>query len=183
MFRCFTDPIFSPPVLVKGGLGRPMATLTPMEISTFLKVCLHHPCNTLGKANSSIAQILMATMTTYSLTITCVKISILLLYRRIFTTASFRRVSVAVGIACLLWFIIEVFLDIFQCRPFKAAFDPMLLLTDHCIDLQSFYSGITVANLGLDLVVLYLPLHMVWKLKLPTKQKLMLSGTFLLGGL
>lgn len=125
----------------------------------------------------------MATMTTYSLTITCVKVSILLLYRRIFATTPFMRVSLFVGIACVLWFVIEVFMDIFQCRPFTAAFDPTLLFTDHCIDLQSFYSGVTIANLGLDVVVLYLPLHMVWKLKLPTKQKLMLSGIFLLGGL
>lgn len=125
----------------------------------------------------------MATMITYSLTITCVKVSILLLYRRIFTTTRFKKVSLVVGIACVLWLVIEVFMNIFQCRPFAAAFDPALLFTDHCIDLQSFYSGITIANLGLDVVVLYLPLHMVWKLKLPTKQKLMLSGIFLLGGL
>ena len=125
----------------------------------------------------------MATMTTYSLTITFVKISILLLYRRIFTTAPFRKASVAVGAACLLWFIIEVFMDIFQCHPIKAAFDPALLSTDRCIDLQSFYSGITIANLCLDVVILYLPLHMVWKLKLPTKQKLTLSGIFLFGSL
>ncbi len=74
-------------------------------------------------------------------------------------------------------------MNIFQCRPFSAAFDPAFLFTDHCIDLQSFYSGVTIANLGLDVAVLYLPLHMVWILKLPTKQKLMLSGVFLLGGL
>lgn len=74
-------------------------------------------------------------------------------------------------------------MNIFQCRPFTAAFDPTLLFTDHCIDLQSFYSSVTIANLGLDVVVLYLPLYMVWKLKFPTKQKLMLSGIFLLGGL
>lgn len=125
----------------------------------------------------------MGTMTTYSLTITCVKISVLLLYRRVFTTASFRKVSVVVGIACLLWFIIELFINIFQCRPFKAAFEPPLLFTGHCIDLQSFYLGVTIANLGLDVVILYLPLHMVWKLKLPIKQRLTLSGIFLLGGL
>lgn len=125
----------------------------------------------------------MATMTTYSLTITCVKISILLLYRRIFTTAPFKTVSLIVGIACVFWFVIEVFMNVFQCRPFAAAFDPTLLFTDHCIDLQSFYSSVTIANLGLDVVVLYLPLYMVWKLKFPTKQKLMLSGIFLLGGL
>ena len=122
-------------------------------------------------------------MTTYSLTITSVKISILLLYRRIFTTPLFRKISLVVGIACVAWLVVEVFMDIFQCRPFSAAFEPALLFTDHCIDPQAFYTGVTVANLGLDAVVLYLPLHMVWKLKLLTRQKLMLSGIFLLGGL
>ena len=125
----------------------------------------------------------MGTMITYSFAITCVKMSVLLLYRRIFITASFRRVSVIVGIACLLWFIIEFFMDVFQCRPFKAAFEPFLLFTDQCIDLQSFYWGVTIANLGLDVVILYMPLYMVWGLQLPTKQRLTLAGIFLLGGL
>ena len=148
----------------KGGLGRPIASLTPSEISTFL-------------------QVLMATMITYSLTITSVKISLLLLYRRIFNTTLFKKQSLIVGIACIVWLIVEMSLNIFQCTPFSAAFQPAYLFTDRCIDLQAFYWGVTVTNLLLDVVVLLLPMQVVWKLKLPNRQKITLSAIFLLGGL
>ncbi len=127
------------------------------------------------------SQIMMGSMLTYSLTITCVKISLLVLYRRIFNTPAFRTRSLLVGVACLAWWIVEVFTNIFQCRPIAAAFDPASLFTNRCNDLQSYYTGITASNLGLDIILLLLPLHMVWKLQLPIKQRLALIGIFSLG--
>ena len=44
-------------------------------------------------------------------------------------------------------------------------------------------SGIPAANVTLDVILLYLPLHMVWGLKLPKRQKFVLSGIFMLGSL
>ena len=125
----------------------------------------------------------MAGIVTYSLTITMVKLSILLLYRRIFVTQGFKRTTIYIGLLCLTWFFIAIFMDLFQCDPFKAAFNAELLFTNHCINLQAFYWGITAANLTLDVILLYLPLHMVWGLQLPKRQKFALSGIFLLGGL
>lgn len=128
-------------------------------------------------------QILMSTMITYSLTITSAKLSLLLLYRRIFDTASFKQRSLVVGAACIMWFLAEVIAGVLQCRPFRAAFNPELLFTDHCINLQAYYWGITAANLGLDLVVFCLPIYDVWQLKVTMRQRLGLIGIFLLGGL
>ena len=112
-----------------------------------------------------------------------VKLSILVLYRRIFITAAFKRSTLIVGAAVMLWFIVALFTDLFQCQPFQAAFDPELLFTNQCINLQAYYWGITGSNLCLDVVLLYMPLHMVWGLKLRTRQKFGLSGIFLLGGM
>lgn len=119
----------------------------------------------------------------YTLTITIVKLSILVLYRRIFSTVTFRRTTPIVGAVVMLWFIVALFTDLFQCRPFQAAFDLELLFTDQCINLQAYYWGITASNLCIDVFMLYMPLHMVWGLKLPTRQKIALSGIFLLGGM
>jgi len=104
---------------------------------------------------------MMAGIITYTLTITMVKISILLLYRRIFCTLEFRRTTSVVGILCLAWFIISVSMVIFQCHPVEAAFDPHLLFTDHCIDLQAFYWGTAGANVVLDVILWVLPVQMV----------------------
>lgn len=126
---------------------------------------------------------MMAGNVTYSLTITMVKLSILLLYRRIFATERFKRTILAIGALCLIWFLIVILMNVFMCRPFNAAFNPETVLTKKCIDLESFYRGITVANLIIDVIILYLPLHMVWSLQLAIRQKLSLSGVFMLGGL
>ena len=126
---------------------------------------------------------MMAGIVTYSLTITIVNLSILLLYRRIFVTQGFKRTTIYVGLICLAWFFIAVFMNLFQCNPFKAAFDVELVFTNQCINLQAFYWGITAANLTLDVILLYLPLHMVWGLQLPMRQKFALSGIFMPGGL
>ena len=112
-----------------------------------------------------------------------VKIAILLLYRRIFDTAAFKRNTLVVGILCIIWFFIAICLEIFQCHPRSAAFEPEMLFTDHCIDIQAYYEGVTATNMGIDMVMLLLPVHMVWRLKLPTKQRIILSGIFILGGL
>ena len=125
----------------------------------------------------------MAGIVTYSITITTVKLSILLLYRRIFVSQRFKRTTIYVGLICLAWFFIAVFIDLFQCHPFKAAFNVEVIFTDQCIDLQAFYWGITAANVTLDVILLYLPLHMVWSLQLPKRQRLALSAIFMLGGL
>ena len=151
-------------MVTKGGLGRPITSLTPSEISMFLRI-------------------LMATMITYSLTITSVKISLLLLYRRIFDTTSFKRQSLIVGIACLVWLVIEIWMNIFQCTPFTAAFELEYLFTRRCIDLQALYWGVTITNLGLDIVILILPIPMVLRLKISMRQKMSLLGIFLVGGL
>lgn len=55
----------------------------------------------------------MASYITYSLTITCSKISILLLYRRIFATRRFQQATMLVGGLCVGWCIAAILADIF----------------------------------------------------------------------
>ena len=112
-----------------------------------------------------------------------VKISILLLYRRIFDTAAFRRKTLVVGILCIIWFFIAICLAIFECHPISAAFNPRMIYTDHCINIQAYYEGVTATNMGIDIIMLLLPVHMVWGLKLPIRQRIVLSSIFMLGGL
>ncbi|MCJ1279000.1 hypothetical protein MMC21_006821 [Puttea exsequens] len=111
-----------------------------------------------------------------------VKIALLSLYRRIFCTHVFRVKTLIVGCACVTWCLLALLLDIFQCSPIEDAFLPQYLFTDKCIDLQWYYWGTGGTNLLLDVVMLYLPVHMVWGLQLQTRQKALLTGVFSLGG-
>ena len=89
----------------------------------------------------------MATLLTYATTITIVKLSMLLLYRRLFVTPTFRLITTLVSFLCMLWFIIAGLLDIFQCRPVSAAFDARLLFIGSCINLQAYYWGVISTNM------------------------------------
>ena len=124
----------------------------------------------------------MGSLITYTLTVTTVKISLLLLYRRIFATTLFKRLTTAVGVACIIWCLINVPMIIFQCRPVFSAFNPRLG-TNQCLNFRAFWTGITASNVALDMVILGLPLYMVYRLQLPNKQKILLTGTFALGAL
>lgn len=76
-----------------------------------------------------------------------VKLSILLLYRRIFITRAFKLLTISVAGLCMAWSIAAVLTDIFQCHPVTAAFDPTQLFTDKCIDAQAYYWGVTATNM------------------------------------
>lgn len=117
------------------------------------------------------------------LTIAMAKISILLLYRRIFATAAFRKAALTVGAAVVAWAIAAILTLIFQCHPVSGAWNPDLTFSNQCIILSVYFSTVSGLNMALDIVVLCLPLWMVWHLKLDAGQKVMLTGIFTLGAL
>ena len=122
-------------------------------------------------------------MITYSLTIAMVKISVLLLYRRVFDTLKFRRATVIIGIACTSWLIATLLCLAFQCHTNAERYDADSLFSDQCIDMKAYWAAVTGSNMALDLIILCMPLYMVWNLRLSTRQKVALSGIFALGAL
>lgn len=112
-----------------------------------------------------------------------VKISILLMYRRIFDTEAFKKATWVVGTACVAWAIAAILCLVFQCHPMSGMWNPEDTFTNKCINLQAYYRAVASSNMALDVVILFMPLYMVWRLKLEASQKLMLSGIFALGGL
>ena len=120
---------------------------------------------------------------TYSVTIAMVKISILLLYRRIFDTLYFRKATTIVGLACLAWLIAALLCLAFQCHTEAERYNADSLFSNQCIDLKAYWVSVTGSNMALDLIILSMPLYMVWNLRLATRQKIALSGIFALGAL
>ena len=102
-------------------------------------------------SNANDGQALMATKLTYSVTVTVVKFSILLLYRRLFVTRSFKLLTVVVASLCMAWFTAAAIADVFQCRPVSAAFDASQVFTDKCIDLKAYWWSVTSTNMVSDL--------------------------------
>lgn len=117
----------------------------------------------------------------YALTLPTIKLSILLMYKRIFRVKPFQYATIAVGLIVLGWMIGVIFAQIFTCTPVEGAWNPAVV--QHCIDQTKFYYGNAIANLLTDVIILCLPLPLIWRLQMTTHRKYALSGVFLLGSL
>lgn len=117
--------------------------------------------------------------------VTClfaIKISILALYYRLFSTLS-RNFNIALYIVASLtvvgW-VIAFFIFLFQCKPFAYAFDKSV--EGYCADFNTIYVVTSVINVVINIILLILPLPVVWHLQVSRARKLAISGMFLLGG-
>ncbi|KAL2835487.1 hypothetical protein BJY01DRAFT_252611 [Aspergillus pseudoustus] len=127
-------------------------------------------------------RIIFAYVILYATTVPMVKLSVLLLYRRIFrlTWALYFCAFLSIG------YMIAVTAGIsLACVPTSYFWtqwvDP--LNGGHCrINLYLFYLWNGVANLFTDVIILCLPMPIVWRLQMPRSQKWAISGIFLLGG-
>ncbi|KAL9118458.1 MAG: hypothetical protein Q9187_004996, partial [Circinaria calcarea] len=112
--------------------------------------------------------------------ITCAKLSVLFLYRRLFPPKNLRKALIIVGAVVLCYNVAAVFVVIFQCYPIQANWDPTV--SGHCINYGHFVLLIGILNILSDVAILSLPLPVLWRLQISRNQKWVLSGIFLLGG-
>ncbi|KAI9046220.1 uncharacterized protein KD926_004058 [Aspergillus affinis] len=119
----------------------------------------------------------------FAVCITFVKLSILVLYRRIFPIYSFARLTWIPTVMSIIWYIVAAFILIFQCHPIRAAWTMALKLTTaKCMKAGNILVGTGIANIVIDLIILALPVYMVRKSGLRTAKKASITGIFLLGG-
>ncbi|KAK5445122.1 hypothetical protein LTS15_010213 [Exophiala xenobiotica] len=117
----------------------------------------------------------------YKLTINCTKLSILFLYRRIFTDHLwFVRICwtlISVVLCACLSFTIATLL---QCRPINGAWDRW---DDgvHCVNIYALWYSNAIYNIVTDLIIVLMVPPVIFSLKLPTRQKLALTCIFGLG--
>ena len=111
------------------------------------------------------------------------KTSLILLYYRIFgIVRTFRSVCIMTEAIVACYFIICLFVTIFECKPVSYKWNKGIP-GGSCINETHFYVWNGVANLLVDLMILCLTFPMVWNLKTNVRQKVTLSGIFALGTL
>lgn len=116
-------------------------------------------------------------MAVYSVTITAIKISVLLFYFRIFGVRPDVRIAIyAIGALVVIWGIVAFFLSIFQCTA-RARTIPGA----HCMSTFKFFLGTAIPNTLLDISLLVLPLRVLWTLQLSTQKRIALSTIFSVG--
>ncbi|KAL4937701.1 hypothetical protein BDV06DRAFT_226709 [Aspergillus oleicola] len=116
----------------------------------------------------------------YPITVGLVKFSILAQYYRIFEVRNFRFQVVAVGIFVLLYTIICIFVNAFEChsKPWRA-WDPSF--PTGCNNLPATYFSTAAITIFTDLVILVMPLPQLMKLNLHRRRKYALFAIFLTG--
>ncbi|KAI4275555.1 MAG: hypothetical protein L6R38_005838 [Xanthoria sp. 2 TBL-2021] len=112
------------------------------------------------------------------------KLSILLLYYRIFGVDKKFRYACNVLIVIVAGYGTScAFAKIFRCLPVEAVWDPDYKGPERCIDRTKINFVIGWFSIFTDLAILLLPAPMLWRLHLPRWRKFALSVIFMFGAL
>ena len=126
-------------------------------------------------------QIVFASALTQTLTFGFTKLTVLLLYRRIFTGETFRRVVWAGFAMVFTWTVGFFFANLFQCWPISVNWtgfggDPW-----YCINSNIMLIAHAWTDVFTDVIILMMPLPCIWALQMKTMHKVGVSAIFLLG--
>ncbi|KAH9909597.1 hypothetical protein F4778DRAFT_711975 [Xylariomycetidae sp. FL2044] len=115
----------------------------------------------------------------YPVTICLYKSSVILLNKRIFVQKHFQTASWIILIINICWGVGNTLGWIFQCIPIQLMWGDAT--EGVCWDMDGEWISLVAWNVFTDIAILTMPLPMVWKLNLKTRDKIMLSSVFLLG--
>ncbi|EXJ95388.1 hypothetical protein A1O1_00509 [Capronia coronata CBS 617.96] len=126
-----------------------------------------------------VIQTLWICQVMYVTALMLVKISIVVSYLRVFPTTDFRRVMYALSVGIVCVWICSILVTIFQCHPVQGAWD--FTLPRDCLPIVKFYYFTTAFSIFTDFLLCTLPLPVFWRLKLPSRQKYIVSLLFAIG--
>ena len=86
------------------------------------------------------------------------------------------------GVVVILWWFGNFFADLLICIPVEYSWNQKIGGA-HCGSHRLLYMITPIPWIVTDLTILILPIPMAWSLQMPRKQKIAITGVFLLGGL
>ncbi|KAI4719851.1 hypothetical protein E4T48_03946 [Aureobasidium sp. EXF-10727] len=139
----------------------------------------------------TLVKVVFAEPWVYAASVTSTKVSILLLYRRLFYVTSSREISADRTFYIMLWVAI-VFTASYPvimwtvmacaCRPVSFYWRQYAGVTDGvCIDVLRFFLAFGVVNMINDIIVLAVPIPRILKLRTSNKEKISILCILLLG--
>ena len=127
----------------------------------------------------TIAKLVVVANVVWILIVNITKASILIQYLRIFSNRITRSLCYVLMVMLLPAACWAIFGSIFLCQPVSKLWNPDL--PGHCLSAQRYWLSVAGLDIGLDFLVLLLPLPAITALHLPRKQKLGLVAVFTLG--
>jgi len=111
-----------------------------------------------------------------------IKLSVILLYRRIFVGPAFKRFSMVLIFVIGMWCTAFFFSTAFQCGTnIWAWWTNPTTIAEYCDDTPNQELTFAALDIVTDVMVLATPLPLIWKLHLPPIQKVAVCSIFLLG--
>ena len=124
-------------------------------------------------------QNLIATIVLWASATTAVKLSLLLLYTRLFSLRRFRTAAYSVMPFVLGWWLSVLLEELLFCRSLPYNWDKEI--NGSCANLSAAYLAAGILDLLTDISVFVLPIPVVLNLHLPLKSRIALIATFCVG--
>ncbi|KAJ5290130.1 uncharacterized protein N7443_010383 [Penicillium atrosanguineum] len=115
----------------------------------------------------------------YKLTMNITKMSILMLYLRIFIQRWFRITCHVLLLIITSYMVAAFFASVFQCTPVSRAWDKTI--PGSCIDITTNWYANAGFSIATDIIILALPMYPLYKTKMMLKRKIALMIVFALG--
>jgi hypothetical protein len=117
------------------------------------------------------------------LSIGLIKLSVVFLYRRIFTISRiFNLYSWFLTGLIVAWMIAFLGSNIFQCGSHPAAaWSSAKQIIKYCDDIDGATAALALTELIMDLMILAAPMPIIWRLQMTLSQKMQVMGIFALG--
>ncbi|KAJ5382533.1 hypothetical protein N7517_000444 [Penicillium concentricum] len=115
----------------------------------------------------------------YKLTMNMTKMSILLLYLRIFIQRWFRITCYVLLVIITSYMVAAFFASVFQCTPVARAWDKTI--SGSCIHITTNWYANAGFSIATDIIILALPMHPLYKSKIQPRRKIALMLVFALG--
>ncbi|KAF2810903.1 putative integral membrane protein [Mytilinidion resinicola] len=118
----------------------------------------------------------------YGVMICVVKLAVLWLYRRVFSPKRWSPFDIAITVLIVIligFYGITTFVKIFECNPRAKIADASI--PGHCVDLAAVLKTSGSFNFITDFLILFLPVHAVWKLEMGRRKKALVVFVFTFG--
>lgn len=122
-----------------------------------------------------------ASQLTTTLTFGFTKLTVLLLYKRIFPGETFKKFITGGYCIVFAWTVGYFFAGMLQCWPISINWDGVGWDPYRCIDTNMMYYSHVWSDVFTDLAILAMPLPCIWALQMKLKHKIGVSAIFLLG--
>jgi hypothetical protein len=120
----------------------------------------------------------------YSVLMFTAKLSVLMLYLRVFVPPRSKNTWVYYSILFVigfnaLFYIANTFIEIFSCTPREKIWNPTI--PGYCINVYGVIIGTAALNMILDFMMILIPMGVIWQLQMGRKRRVEISIVFAFG--